>query len=82
MLNYEKRSPEYDFSLTFNRQKKLTELWPFFQKESENYTYGGVVRESPPCDFWIFLMINNETHPQNTIFHLLLTARKNIWHLK
>ncbi len=36
-----------NFSFTFGRQKKLTEVWPFFQKKSDNYTNGGIVRESP-----------------------------------
>ncbi len=47
MLNYEKRSPEYDFPLTLDRQKKLMELLLFFQKKKngENYTSGCMVRE-------------------------------------
>ncbi len=39
----------------FNRQKKLTELWPFFQKHSENYNNGGTVREAPHRDFRLIL---------------------------
>ncbi len=58
MLNYEKQSPEYDFPLTFDCQKKLTELCPFFQKKSKNYTNGGRVRETPLCDFRFFSMLN------------------------
>ncbi len=59
MLNYEKQSPEYDFPLIFDRQKKFTKLCQSSkgkkkQKKTENYTNDGMVRESPPCDFLIF----------------------------
>ncbi len=33
-----KMIPENDFPLTFDHQKKLTELWPFSKKKSDNYT--------------------------------------------
>ncbi len=36
MLNYEKRSLEYDFPFTFDHQKKLTELWPFFLQKRKS----------------------------------------------
>ncbi len=55
MINYEKRSLEYNFSLTFNGQKKLTKLWSFSHQKSENYNNGGMVRESLSLDFRIIL---------------------------
>ncbi len=38
MLNYEKRSTEYEFLLTFDHQKKLMELSPLFQKKKVKNT--------------------------------------------
>ncbi len=29
-------------------------VFPKKKKKGENYTNGGMVRESRPCDFWIF----------------------------
>ncbi len=61
MLNYEKRSPEYDFPLTFDNQKKLTELWPFFKKKKKMritpmVAWKAVIPSSCyPCNFHFFL---------------------------
>ncbi len=77
MLNYEKRSSEYDFPLTFDHQKKLMELWLFFQK---------TVRITPMEAWWgkhhlaifgFLWMLNYEKQSIEYNFHLLLTARKN-----
>ncbi len=40
--------------LLLTDRKKWRNYGSFSKKKSENYTYGGMVRESPPCDFQIF----------------------------
>ncbi len=53
MLNYEKLSPEWDFPLTFDNQKKWTEWWPFSKKKKKKkiktYTYDIYYGEEIPA---------------------------------
>ncbi len=79
MLNYEKRSPKYDFPLTFERQKKINGIvavFPKKKKRGENYTNGGMVWEPRLVIFEFFSMLNYGKRSLETDFSLVSTAEE------